>query len=85
MVNLYHCGTILNMLLSINLLNRNFFTLKVQQIGSVVEFTFFTTKKAGEGAGLGLHICKQIITQQGGSIQINSAEGKTIVSVRLPV
>jgi signal transduction histidine kinase len=46
---------------------------------------FFTTKKAGEGAGLGLHICKQIITQHGGSIQINSIEGKTTVVVRLPL
>jgi signal transduction histidine kinase len=46
---------------------------------------FFTTKKAGEGAGLGLHICKQIITQHGGSISIHSNLGKTIITVRLPV
>jgi signal transduction histidine kinase len=46
---------------------------------------FFTTKKAGEGAGLGLHICKQIIAQHEGSITLKSEEGKTEVTVKLPI
>ena len=36
--SIFTVGTILNMLLSINLISRNIFTSNVQQIGSVVEF-----------------------------------------------
>jgi len=47
---------------------------------------FFTTKPAGEGTGLGLHICQQIITKCKGSISVQSAynEGAEFV-VYLPV
>lgn len=37
---------------------------------------FFTTKKPGEGIGLGLYICQRIIDKHGGSIQVTSREGK---------
>ena len=46
---------------------------------------FFTTKKSGEGAGLGLHICKQIVAQHNGNISVLSEVGKTIFTVILPV
>lgn len=46
---------------------------------------FFTTKKSGEGAGLGLHVCKQIVSLHGGEITVNSREGSTIFSVVLPL
>ncbi len=42
----------------------------------------FTTKKAGEGTGLGLHICKQIMEKQKGSIDVQSIPGKTIFRVK---
>lgn len=45
---------------------------------------FFTTKKSGEGTGLGLHICKQIISQHGGVISLQSSPGKTVFTVELP-
>ena len=47
---------------------------------------FFTTKPAGEGAGLGLSISHDIIVKQHyGSIEINSEPGKyTEVRVTLP-
>jgi CheY-like chemotaxis protein len=45
---------------------------------------FFTTKAVGVGTGLGLSICHGIITATGGSIAIESEEGRgTTVRVRL--
>ena len=37
---------------------------------------FFTTKEQGEGAGLGLTIARRIIQKYGGTIQIESQEGR---------
>jgi nitrogen-specific signal transduction histidine kinase/CheY-like chemotaxis protein len=46
---------------------------------------FATSKRRGEGAGLGLAICKRIIDDLGGSIRVDSALGVgTQVCVRLP-
>lgn len=46
---------------------------------------FFSTKPRGEGTGLGLHICQQIVAKHGGAILLDSQPGKTTFSVRLPV
>jgi signal transduction histidine kinase len=47
---------------------------------------FFTTKPRNVGTGLGLYICKQIVSQHKGQISIDSEPGQgTRVSVRLPV
>lgn len=47
---------------------------------------FFTTKSAGEGTGLGLHICRQIVHAHDGHIRVDSHinEG-TAFTVELPV
>jgi signal transduction histidine kinase len=46
---------------------------------------FFSTKKPGEGSGLGLSICRNIIQSYGGSIAAESELGRgTCVRVRLP-
>ncbi len=47
---------------------------------------FYTTKKVGEGSGLGLYICRNILRNFGASIEIESTEGKgTLVRMALPV
>ena len=45
---------------------------------------FFTTKARGEGSGLGLHICKEIISRHDGKIQVSSLPGRTTFNVWLP-
>lgn len=46
---------------------------------------FFTTKTAAEGLGLGLSICRRIVEEHGGRIDIDSpAGGGTALIVRLP-
>ena len=46
---------------------------------------FFTTKRPGEGTGLGLTICQQLIQKYGGDLLIDSKEGVwTKVVIRLP-
>ncbi|HUV12755.1 MAG TPA: ATP-binding protein, partial [Acidobacteriota bacterium] len=47
---------------------------------------FFTTKPVGKGTGLGLSISYAIVQQHGGSIKVDSEEGRgTRFLVRLPV
>ncbi|HEY5656640.1 MAG TPA: protoglobin domain-containing protein [Myxococcota bacterium] len=47
---------------------------------------FFTTKEAGEGNGLGLMVCKGIISDHGGSIGVESMPGEgTEFRISLPI
>jgi signal transduction histidine kinase len=47
---------------------------------------FFTTKEAGQGIGIGLAVCSQIIQAHGGSIAVQSQVGEGCTfTVRLPV
>ncbi len=47
---------------------------------------FFTTKSKGKGAGLGLSICKGIVSKHGGEIAVDTEVGRgTTFSVHLPV
>jgi signal transduction histidine kinase len=47
---------------------------------------FFTTKPVGSGAGLGLAICHEIITNSGGTITVESTENKgTTFIITLPL
>jgi two-component system NtrC family sensor kinase len=47
---------------------------------------FFTTKKKGKGVGLGLSVAYGIIKEHGGSVYVNSKEGKgTTFEISLPL
>ncbi len=45
---------------------------------------FYTTKPVGQGTGLGLHLCNQIVSAHGGTISASSADGRTSFRVWLP-
>lgn len=45
---------------------------------------FFTTKPAGEGSGLGLHIIGKILDKHKGLLELESQVGKTKFTVKLP-
>jgi PAS domain S-box-containing protein len=58
--------------------------IKPEDMGRIFE-PFFSTKRVGAGSGLGLSICRNIIDEFGGDIQVESDVGKgTRVVVRLP-
>jgi signal transduction histidine kinase len=46
---------------------------------------FFTTKPAGEGSGLGLHIIGKILEKHQGALYLNSIPGNTRFSIVIPI
>ena len=47
--------------------------------------TFFTTKKLGQGHGLGMAMVERMVMEQGGTVEVESEAGQgTRVTVRLP-
>lgn len=59
--------------------------IKQEHLGKVFD-PFFTTKEIGEGTGLGLSVCYNIIRQHGGTLSLISREnGGTAVTLTFPV
>lgn len=54
------------------------------EIRSRIFEPFYTTKAAGEGSGLGLSICRDIIERHQGRIAVDSEPGRTQFTVFLP-
>jgi signal transduction histidine kinase len=46
---------------------------------------FFTTKPVGAGTGLGLSISRSILAGHGGSLEVESAPGRTVFALRMPM
>lgn len=58
--------------------------VKAEHLDQIFE-PFFTTKPVGKGTGLGLSVSYGIVHQHGGSLEVESEEGKgTTFTVRLP-
>ncbi|NET27283.1 MAG: GHKL domain-containing protein [Okeania sp. SIO1I7] len=55
------------------------------EVQSKIFDAFFTTKSAGEGSGLGLHICQKIINKHQGKITVDSKPGYTLFCIELPI
>lgn len=59
--------------------------IKAEHLKRIFE-PFFTTKAIGQGTGLGMSICYDIIKKHGGSIEVDSTEGQgTCFTVSLPI
>ena len=54
------------------------------EIRSKIFEAFYTTKPAGEGSGLGLHIIGRILEKHSGALYLDSKPGKTRFTVVLP-
>lgn len=46
---------------------------------------FFTTKQIGKGTGLGLDVVRRIVDQHGGSLRLDSHEGRTAFVISFPI
>lgn len=73
--------------------HQNFIRVQITDSGSGIPIEiqdqifdpFFTTKPAGVGTGLGLDICRQIVEQHQGHIEVESQPGRTSFMVWIPI
>lgn len=71
---------------------KNQWLIKVQDSGDGIPLEikekifhpFFTTKPLGEGTGMGLGICRSIITEIGGRLELLKGEENTTFAIALP-
>jgi signal transduction histidine kinase len=55
------------------------------ELGDRIFEPFFTTRPAGEGSGLGLALCRQIVTRYGGSIALEPTVGDEGPTFRIEI
>lgn len=55
-----------------------------EEQGRIFEL-FYTTKPPGEGSGIGLAICRNIVEMHRGEIVVASCPGETVFTVKIPV
>jgi len=59
--------------------------IKDEDMGKIFE-SFFTTKKKGEGTGLGLSLSKRLVEANGGRIEVQSKVGEgSVFKISLPL
>ena len=75
-------------------MNDNYILIKIsdngpgipeEDINNIFE-PFFTTKPVGKGTGLGLSVCKSLVLEHNGEINVESSLGEgTTFTIRLPL
>ena len=45
---------------------------------------FYTTKAVGQGTGLGLHLCEEIVSAHAGTISVETDDDWTTFTVAIP-
>jgi C4-dicarboxylate-specific signal transduction histidine kinase len=56
-----------------------------QQLKTKIMEPFFTTKDVGKGTGLGLSLCRRIVEEHGGKLELREESGHPCFSFRLPL
>jgi nitrogen-specific signal transduction histidine kinase len=57
----------------------------LEKLSLLLKSRLFNFKIKGEGSGLGLQLCKEIVDKHDGIITLNSIPGKTEFIIKIPI